>query len=166
MICRVLLLSAVGVCIARSGGGVSESFAVRKITYGAGVERVFPLLAPLGEVESWAGLRPATPNNVPLIGGTRLRNLYLNTGHGTLGWTLACGSGRALPALVSGRRPQVAHRLAGRRFPPGRRARQSVRRRGRHRSRAGAQVGPGGRRYFRGRGDGNCAVPCSREDLS
>lgn len=55
----------------------------------------------------WAGLRPATPGNVPLIGATRYRNLYLNTGHGTLGWTLACGSGRALAELVSGRRPEV-----------------------------------------------------------
>jgi D-amino-acid dehydrogenase len=41
------------------------------------------------------------------VGGTRLSNLFLNTGHGTLGWTLACGSGRALADLVSGRRPQV-----------------------------------------------------------
>jgi D-amino-acid dehydrogenase len=72
------------------------------------VRQLFPPLAPFAEVESWAGLRPATPSNVPLIGGTRLRNLFLNTGHGTLGWTLACGSGRALAALVSGRRPEVA----------------------------------------------------------
>jgi len=59
-------------------------------------------------VENWAGLRPATPSNLPLIGRSALRNLYLNTGHGTLGWTLACGSGRALAELVSGRRPDVA----------------------------------------------------------
>jgi D-amino-acid dehydrogenase len=52
-------------------------------------------------------LRPSTPNNVPVIGRTRLANLFLNTGHGTLGWTLACGSGRALADLVSGRRPEV-----------------------------------------------------------
>ncbi len=71
------------------------------------VRRLFPLLEPAGEVTSWAGLRPATPNNVPIIGATRLRNLFLNTGHGTLGWTLACGSGCALAALVSGRHPEV-----------------------------------------------------------
>lgn len=71
------------------------------------IERLFPRLAPTGEVEQWAGLRPATPNNVPLIGATRLRNLYLNTGHGTLGWTLACGSARALADIVSGRRPEI-----------------------------------------------------------
>ena len=59
-------------------------------------------------------LRPATPNNVPIIGRTRLRNLFLNTGHGTLGWTLACGSGRALADLVRRRKPDVEFRfLAG-----------------------------------------------------
>ena len=55
----------------------------------------------------WTGLRPATPSNVPLIGGTRYRNLYLNTGHGTLGWTMAAGSGKAIADLVSGRKPDI-----------------------------------------------------------
>jgi D-amino-acid dehydrogenase len=72
---------------------------------------LFPGLGGITAYESWAGLRPATPNNVPLIGRTRLRNLFLNTGHGTLGWTLACGSGRALADLVSGRRPEVPFRF-------------------------------------------------------
>jgi D-amino-acid dehydrogenase len=72
------------------------------------VRQLFPQLGALNVVENWAGLRPATPNNVPVIGRTRLRNLYLNTGHGTLGWTLACGSGRALADIVAGRRPDVA----------------------------------------------------------
>ncbi|HET7158228.1 MAG TPA: FAD-dependent oxidoreductase, partial [Burkholderiales bacterium] len=49
--------------------------------------------------------------NVPLIGRSRIRNLYLNTGHGTLGWTHACGSGRALADIVMGRRPEVAFRF-------------------------------------------------------
>ena len=53
-------------------------------------------------VEYWAGLRPATPSNVPYIGRTRYPNLYLNTGHGTLGWTMAAGSGKALAQIVSG----------------------------------------------------------------
>jgi D-amino-acid dehydrogenase len=75
------------------------------------IERLFPALAGAGEVEYWAGLRPATPNNVPLIGRTRYANLFLNTGHGTLGWTLAAGSGRALADLVSGRRPEVDFRF-------------------------------------------------------
>ena len=71
------------------------------------VRQLFPRLAAAPAVDSWAGLRPATPGNVPLIGRSRLGNLFLNTGHGTLGWTLACGSARALADLVSGRKPQV-----------------------------------------------------------
>lgn len=96
------------------GAGTAElggyDTQVNPVRCNAIVERVrqlFPLLAPFGEVTPWAGLRPATPNNVPLIGGTRFRNLYLNTGHGTLGWTLACGSGRALADIISGRRPEI-----------------------------------------------------------
>jgi D-amino-acid dehydrogenase len=58
-------------------------------------------------------LRPATPGNVPLIGRTRYSNLYLNTGHGTLGWTHACGSGRAIADIVSGKKPEVDFRFAG-----------------------------------------------------
>lgn len=72
------------------------------------LERVFTLFPRAGDragVGLWAGLRPATPGNVPLIGATRYPNLFLNTGHGTLGWTLACGSGHALADIVSGRRP-------------------------------------------------------------
>lgn len=77
----------------------------------ARVARLFPALAAAGDIEYWAGLRPATPNNVPVIGRTRIANLFLNTGHGTLGWTLAAGSGRALADLVSGRRPEVDFRF-------------------------------------------------------
>lgn len=58
-------------------------------------------------IEFWAGLRPATPSNVPIIGPTRLDNLYVNTGHGTLGWTMACGSARLLADLISGRTPEI-----------------------------------------------------------
>jgi D-amino-acid dehydrogenase len=68
---------------------------------------LFPGLGGVTTYESWSGLRPATPSNVPLIGRSRLANLFLNTGHGTLGWTLACASGRALAELVSGRAPEV-----------------------------------------------------------
>ena len=70
------------------------------------VVNLFPALRSVTTYESWAGLRPATPGNVPIVGRTRVANLFLNTGHGTLGWTLACGSGRALADLVSGRRPE------------------------------------------------------------
>ena len=77
----------------------------------ARVARLFPALAAAGTIEHWAGLRPATPSNVPVIGRTRIANLFLNTGHGTLGWTLAAGSGRALADLVSGRKPEVDFRF-------------------------------------------------------
>jgi len=72
------------------------------------VQRLFPGLAIAGEVETWAGLRPATPSNVPIVGRARYENLFLNTGHGTLGWTLACGSAQALADLLSGRDPAVS----------------------------------------------------------
>ncbi|MDR2000715.1 MAG: FAD-dependent oxidoreductase, partial [Zoogloeaceae bacterium] len=65
------------------------------------VQTVFPGLRDK-QPEFWAGLRPATPGNVPLIGRTRFANLYLNTGHGTLGWTMACGAGKLLAQQVSG----------------------------------------------------------------
>ena len=69
---------------------------------------LFPSLAGRGGIEFWAGLRPATPSNVPLIGATALPNLYLNTGHGTLGWTMACGTGKLLADLVAGKAPEIA----------------------------------------------------------
>jgi D-amino-acid dehydrogenase len=68
---------------------------------------LFPRAGRAAEAQFWTGLRPATPSNLPRIGRTRYSNLYVNTGHGTLGWTMACGSGRALADLVSGRRPEV-----------------------------------------------------------
>ena len=55
----------------------------------------------------WSGLRPMTPDGPPVIGATRYSNLHLNTGHGTLGWTMACGSGRVLADLLSGRKPDI-----------------------------------------------------------
>jgi D-amino-acid dehydrogenase len=73
---------------------------------------LFPGCGDASQAQFWAGLRPATPSNVPYIGRTRYRNLYLDTGHGTLGWTHACGSGRALAEIVSGRKPEVDFRFA------------------------------------------------------
>ena len=71
------------------------------------IEQLFPGAGDYAAASRWAGLRPSTPSNVPLIGHTRYRNLFLNTGHGTLGWTLACGSGRAAADVIGGRRPDV-----------------------------------------------------------
>ena len=70
-------------------------------------QQLFPGAADYWRAQPWAGLRPATPSNVPLVGRTRLPNLYLNTGHGTLGWTMACGSGSAIASIISGKRPPV-----------------------------------------------------------
>jgi len=67
--------------------------------------QLFPALEAGGEPQFWCGLRPSTPSNVPCIGRTRYPGLWLNTGHGTLGWTMACGSAAALADLMSGRRP-------------------------------------------------------------
>ncbi|MBZ9809228.1 D-amino acid dehydrogenase [Mesorhizobium sp. BR1-1-9] len=55
----------------------------------------------------WAGLRPMMPNSVPVIGRARYKNLYLDTGHGHVGWTMACGSGKFLADLVAGRKPEI-----------------------------------------------------------
>lgn len=69
--------------------------------------QLFPELRPAGEPEFWCGLRPSTPSNVPFVGRASIPNLFLNTGHGTLGWTMACGSGRVLTDLMSGREPEI-----------------------------------------------------------
>jgi D-amino-acid dehydrogenase len=68
---------------------------------------MFPGAADYAKAQFWAGLRPSTPSNVPIIGASKVPRLYLNTGHGTLGWTMACGSGRALADIISGRKPKV-----------------------------------------------------------
>lgn len=67
---------------------------------------LFPDALDFEHVSYWSGLRPSTPSNVPLVGRTRIPNLYLNTGHGTLGWTMGAGSGRALADLLNGQRPE------------------------------------------------------------
>jgi len=74
---------------------------------------LFPAAGDRTRAQFWTGLRPATPSNVPYIGATRYANLYLNTGHGTLGWTHACGSGRAIADIVSGRKPEIDFAFTG-----------------------------------------------------
>ena len=77
------------------------------------VEELFPGAGDTTRAQFWAGLRPATPSNVPLIGRTRLPNLFLNTGHGTLGWTHACGSGKSIARIVSGLQPEIDFAFCG-----------------------------------------------------
>ena len=76
---------------------------------------LFPDAENRASVRYWTGLRPATPSNAPLIGRTRYRNLFLNTGHGTLGWTMACGSASGLADVVAGRKPDVDFAFVGER---------------------------------------------------
>ena len=78
-------------------------------------EALFPGVADLSEPHFWAGLRPSTPTNIPYIGRSRLGNLWVNAGHGTLGWTHGAGSGRALAELISGQRPALEFGFYGER---------------------------------------------------
>ncbi len=90
--------------------------AINEVRCRAIVRRTFELFPQAGRPEDaqfWAGLRPATPGGVPCIGRTRYANLYLNTGHGTLGWTMACGSGAAIADIVSGKKPGLDFRFLG-----------------------------------------------------
>jgi D-amino-acid dehydrogenase len=78
------------------------------------VEALFPGAADASRAQFWSGLRPATPSNVPYVGRSRIANLFLNTGHGTLGWTHACGSGAMVADLVCGRQPELAAKSSSR----------------------------------------------------
>ena len=80
-------------------------------------EELFPGVADTSQPNFWAGLRPSTPNNLPYIGRSKIANLWLNAGHGTLGWTHGVGSGRALAELISGRRPQLDYGFCGEALP-------------------------------------------------
>ena len=68
---------------------------------------LFPSAGDYGRPEYWAGLRPMTPSTVPILGRARFENLYLDTGHGHIGWTMACGSGKVTADLVAGREPEI-----------------------------------------------------------
>ncbi|WP_085299403.1 D-amino acid dehydrogenase [Cognaticolwellia mytili] len=73
----------------------------RKATIAMVAEDLFPQAGDITKAEFWTGLRPMTPDGTPIIGKTKISNLYTNTGHGTLGWTMACGSGKLLADIVS-----------------------------------------------------------------
>jgi D-amino-acid dehydrogenase len=82
--------------------------ARRRATLEKVVNDLYPQGGDLSKATFWTGLRPATPDGTPVIGATPYRHLFLNTGHGTLGWTMAAGSGRYLADLMSGRTPQIS----------------------------------------------------------
>lgn len=77
------------------------------------VGELFPGGLDLNDVSYWTGLRPATPSNVPYIGKTKVGKLFLNTGHGTLGWTHGAGSGRAIADIIMGKKPEVDFAFTG-----------------------------------------------------
>ena len=74
---------------------------------------LFPEACDFSAPHFWTGLRPMTPSNIPYIGKSQISNLFLNTGHGTLGWTMGCGSGRSIADIVSGRLPEVDFEFFG-----------------------------------------------------
>ena len=95
-------------------GGMAEiaGFALdlppaRKETLALSVESLFAGAGDQSRATFWTGLRPMTPDGTPVIGATRYDNLFLNTGHGTLGWTMACGSGRVLADLIGKTKPEI-----------------------------------------------------------
>ena len=107
-----LVLSRLGDSLRIAGTAELSGYdtTINKVRCDAIVKRVMELFPDAGDPSKatyWAGLRPATPSNIPRVGATKYPNLFLNTGHGTLGWTLACGSGRMLADIVSGRRPGI-----------------------------------------------------------
>ncbi len=79
----------------------------RRATLEMVVGDLFPQGGDAAQASFWTGFRPMTPDGTPIIGATALRNLYLNTGHGTLGWTMSCGSSQLLADLMSGRKPAI-----------------------------------------------------------
>jgi D-amino-acid dehydrogenase len=77
------------------------------------IEQVLPGVCDTSEPNYWTGLRPATPTNIPYIGRTKVGKLWVNAGHGTLGWTHGAGSGKALAELIHGKRPAMAFNFHG-----------------------------------------------------
>jgi D-amino-acid dehydrogenase len=92
---------------AEVSGYSTKLYAARRATLDHSLTELFPRGGRLADATFWSGLRPMTPDGPPVIGATRYANLHLNTGHGTLGWTMACGSGRVLADLLSGRKPDI-----------------------------------------------------------
>lgn len=73
------------------------------------LQQLFPNASDISDAHFWTGLRPATPDGTPIVGKTKFKNLYTNTGHGTLGWTMSCGSAKLLSDIISGTKPQIEY---------------------------------------------------------
>jgi D-amino-acid dehydrogenase len=72
------------------------------------VTDLFPRGGDVSKASFWCGLRPMTPDGTPIVGPTPIKNLYLSTGHGTLGWTMAAGTGRLIADVISGRQTEIS----------------------------------------------------------
>ena len=94
--------------MAEISGYSKQLKAARRETLELVVNDLFPGGGDLRRATFWTGLRPMTPDSTPIVGATPLSNLYLNTGHGTLGWTMAAGSASVIADLVSGKAPAIA----------------------------------------------------------
>ncbi|MBS0445680.1 MAG: D-amino acid dehydrogenase [Proteobacteria bacterium] len=92
---------------AELAGYTLQLHEARRRTLGHVVTDLFPRGGDVARAEFWCGLRPMTPDGTPVVGGTRIRNLFLATGHGTLGWTMAAGTGRVMADVISGRAPAI-----------------------------------------------------------
>ena len=92
---------------AEISGFSTKLYEARRATLDHSLTDLFPRGGDLSKATFWSGLRPMTPDGPPVIGPTQYSNLHLNTGHGTLGWTMSCGSGRVLADMLSGKKPDV-----------------------------------------------------------
>lgn len=92
---------------AEISGYSDKLYDARRATLDHSLTDLFPRGGDLAKATFWSGLRPMTPDGPPVIGPTQYPNLHLNTGHGTLGWTMSCGSGRVLADMLSGRKPDI-----------------------------------------------------------
>lgn len=92
---------------AEISGYSDKLYDARRATLDHSLTELFPRGGDLAKATFWSGLRPMTPDGPPVIGPTQYANLHLNTGHGTLGWTMSCGSGRVLADILSGKEPEI-----------------------------------------------------------
>jgi D-amino-acid dehydrogenase len=93
---------------AEVGGYDAEMRESRLNTIRFVLQDVFPGGGDMSQITYWTGMRPMTPDGTPVVGPTHYKNLYLNTGHGTLGWTMSCGSGRVIADVISGKKTDIS----------------------------------------------------------
>ncbi|WP_313604567.1 D-amino acid dehydrogenase [Rhizobium sp.] len=92
--------------MAEISGYTNDLGQKRRATLEHSVTDLFPG-GDVSKADFWSGLRPMTPDGTPVIGATKIKGLFLNTGHGTLGWTMSCGSAKVISSIVSGKKPEI-----------------------------------------------------------